>query len=237
MIPRVRMFAGPNGSGKSTLKKLIPPNLVGVYVNADEIEQEIRESGRLNLDPFPFSIVESELQCFFVQSKLLEKAGLDVTNQWHLSGTELVFAPETINSYFAAVLADFIRRKLLKSGVSFTFETVMSSFDKIEFLKEAQNAGFRTYLYFVATSDPEINWARIQNRIEKGGHSVPHDKVFDRYHRSIEFLPQALKFSHRAFIFDNSGHSQEWIAEITNGVKLEMRSHLMPVWLQKALKF
>jgi len=47
--PRLRMFAGPNGSGKSTLKTVLPLKLLGVYLNPDEIEQEIREKGFLDL--------------------------------------------------------------------------------------------------------------------------------------------------------------------------------------------
>jgi len=43
------MFAGPNGSGKSTLKSYLPKALLGVYLNPDEIEQEIRRQGFLDL--------------------------------------------------------------------------------------------------------------------------------------------------------------------------------------------
>ena len=32
------MFAGPNGSGKSTLKSMLRPELIGIYINPDEIE-------------------------------------------------------------------------------------------------------------------------------------------------------------------------------------------------------
>ena len=35
------MFAGPNGSGKSTIKSVIRPELLGVYINPDEIEKDI----------------------------------------------------------------------------------------------------------------------------------------------------------------------------------------------------
>lgn len=42
--PRLRMFAGPNGSGKSTLKKVVtdqlPPEVLGIYVNADAALRE-----------------------------------------------------------------------------------------------------------------------------------------------------------------------------------------------------
>lgn len=36
------MFAGPNGSGKSVLKSYLPKELLGVYLNPDEIEADGR---------------------------------------------------------------------------------------------------------------------------------------------------------------------------------------------------
>lgn len=47
--PRLRMFAGPNGSGKSTIKSVIRPELLGVYINPDEIEKEIARRDSLDL--------------------------------------------------------------------------------------------------------------------------------------------------------------------------------------------
>ena len=44
-VPRLRMFAGPNGSGKSTLKTVLPPKLIGVYLNPDEIERDMNAIG------------------------------------------------------------------------------------------------------------------------------------------------------------------------------------------------
>lgn len=41
------MFAGPHGSGKSRLKQYLPEALLGVYLNADDIEKAIREQGLL----------------------------------------------------------------------------------------------------------------------------------------------------------------------------------------------
>ena len=42
------MFAGPNGSGKSTLKSYLPTALLGVYLNPDEMESEIRRQNFLD---------------------------------------------------------------------------------------------------------------------------------------------------------------------------------------------
>lgn len=51
-MPRLRMFAGPNGSGKSTMKEVIPQELLGVYVNPDEIEKAWRQSGCIDFSMF-----------------------------------------------------------------------------------------------------------------------------------------------------------------------------------------
>ena len=51
-IPRLRMFAGPNGSGKSTFKSIIRPELLGIYINPDEIEKEICDRGFLDLQGY-----------------------------------------------------------------------------------------------------------------------------------------------------------------------------------------
>ena len=47
--PRLRMFAGPNGSGKSTLKTVLRPELLGVYLNPDDMERAMRTEGFLDL--------------------------------------------------------------------------------------------------------------------------------------------------------------------------------------------
>jgi predicted ABC-type ATPase len=49
----------------------------------------------------------------------------------------------------------------------------MLSPDKIFFLKQAQSSGFRAYLYYIATDDPEINIERGAYRVQQGDHSVP----------------------------------------------------------------
>lgn len=144
-------------------------------------------------------------------------------------------APWLSISYWASVLADFIRHKLLGARISFTFETVMSSPDKVAFLRKAQQAGYRTYLYFVATEDPEINVARVSYRVQTGGHPVAEDKIRSRYVRSLELLSQAVMHADRAYIFDNSDSDRLWVAEVTEGVEIEMKSNEMPAWFKTAL--
>jgi predicted ABC-type ATPase len=235
-IPRLRMFAGPNGSGKSTFKTMIRRELLGIYINPDEIEKEIRDYDFLDLDAYSVVTSEREILSFFKQSPLLEKADcLDEACALRFNDDKLSFHDVGVNAYFASVAADFIRQKLIEHSKSFTFETVMSFPDKIEILRKAQARGYRTYLYYVATENPEINISRVRYRVSMGGHSVPEDKIISRYKRSLDLLVQAVQCTHRAYIFDNSTQEQIWLAEITDGRSLEMKTNQMPAWFKKSL--
>jgi predicted ABC-type ATPase len=140
----------------------------------------------------------------------------------------------SIDSYLSSVLTDFLRHKLLALQQSFTFETVMSSPDKVRLLEKAKkDYGYRTYLYYVATEDPAINIARVHNRVKMGGHGVPESKIVNRYYRSLDLLLEAIKHTDRAYLFDNSGKTRLWVAEITRGTDLEIRSDEVPAWFQK----
>lgn len=102
-------------------------------------------------------------------------------------------------------------------------------------LRKAQLRGYRTYLYYVATEDPVINISRVKYRVKMGGHSVPEDKIISRYQRSLDLLIEATQFTNRAYIFDNSTHEHIWLAEITDGHLLEMKTDQVPAWFKKAL--
>lgn len=146
-----------------------------------------------------------------------------------------IFSNVNINSYFASVCADFIRKKLLEKRKSFTFETVMSSYDKIELMKIAKKLGYKNYLYYIATSDPLINISRVKNRVALKGHNVPEDKIVSRYYRSLEYLKDAVKFTDRAYIFDNSSSNKTWICEITDGSNVDIKVDNAPNWVYKYL--
>jgi predicted ABC-type ATPase len=235
-FPRLRMFAGPNGSGKSTIKSVIRSELLGVYINPDEIEKDIRNGDFLDLRAFQVRTTAAEILAFFQNSTLLANAELlDEAELLSFNDDKLSFHNVIVNSYFASVAADFIRHKLLETGTSFTFETVMSSPDKVAFLQKAQRRGYRTYLYYVATEDPIINILRVQRRVSLGGHPVPEDKIIARYGRSLDLLVDAIRHTNRAYIFDNSTHQQIWTAEITDGEFLEMKTNRMPAWFKTAV--
>ena len=234
------MFAGPNGSGKSTLKSYLHSALLGSYLNPDEIEQQIRTHGYLDFAVFGIQPSESAARAFLTNSAFLHDEGLAAeAAKIGFSAGRVDFTKVAVNSYFASVLVDFLRQQLLAARISFTFETVMSHPGKVELLTQAQAAGYRTYLYFVATDDPAINISRVRNRVKLKGHAVPEDKIAPRYYRSLDLLMTAIRHTNRAYIFDNSSDSATgaltWLAEITEGRTLELKTDKIPTWFARAV--
>ena len=232
------MIAGPNGSGKSTLLdevvRAIGTEALGVYVNADEIERHLRTPDGLDLAPF--GVDTAALPEFLRASQWLAAKGYtEHADAATVQDGRLRFSGVDVNSYLAAVTADFLRRSLLSAGHTFTFETVMSSPNKVDFLSLARAEGYRTYLYFVATDDPEINVARVESRVAKGGHPVSRDLIVSRYHRSLGLLPDAARVATRAFVFDNStsGSAPALVAEADGGT-LEFYAERVPEWITSA---
>ncbi|MGF6524818.1 zeta toxin family protein [Variovorax sp. PvP013] len=235
--PRLRVLAGPNGSGKSTIKSELKPQWIGVFVNADEIERDLKVArGFLDLRQLgiggeaaaALKRIKRSLQTFGLEEKLDLPALLSGLT---LDDAMRLWVPAPHDSYLAAALAEAIRQELLAAGRTFTFETVMSHPSKIEFMKEARARGYRVYLYFVATDDPDINIDRVRRRVLQGGHRVDDDKVIERYHKSIALMTPACEVADRAYIFDNSGSRHKLLAEITDYQTIELASSLINPWL------
>src|SRR5690606_23725541 len=174
--PRIRMFAGPNGSGKSTVKEYLLPHHIGAYLNADELEQNLKHSHQLDLMAYHPALKAPELIDFLKQKKRPNAGQLLALLKIEpvlLENGNIQFDVLEIDSYLCARIIDYIRLEFLRLKISFTFETVMSHISKVEFLQEAKRQGFKTYLYYVSTVDPMINIARVKYRVSVGGHSVP----------------------------------------------------------------
>lgn len=234
-VRRLRMFAGPNGSGKSTIKSLLKPELIGIYINPDDIQAAIEATDQIDVRNFGLNTFVMSPRDYLLNSPLIARANLTAACRTVTVRGSVIRVPNDVTkpAYLASVLADLIRRELLHKGLTFTFETVMSSADKIELLTEARSSGYRTYLYYIATEDPEINISRVRNRVRLGGHDVPSDKVVSRYHRSLSLLTEAIRQTDRAYIFDNSGTRLLWVAEITDGRRIELKADSLPAWFRR----
>lgn len=189
----MRLIAGPNGSGKTTLMRTLVKNKipVGQYINPDDIARHI-------------DLVEQ-----------LEKTRKEFVS----SGQVTTDVDSDFSNYFAASAAQAVaiglRKDWLSYKLSLTYESVMSHTSHLDFVEEAKAAGFEPYLYYICTSDPDINKARVQQRVESGGHNVPEEKIVTRYKNSLDLLLLMAKKCKRSYFFDNSSNEQVHFAEVT----------------------
>jgi len=237
-IKRLRIFAGPNGSGKTTIVKKFPKKIpLGIFVNADELEKRLNDIGYINLKQYGINAKTAEIRGFIKLSGLsYKKLGSKTTPaRFSIYNNQLKVNIKKISSYIAADIAEFIRRKLMANGKSFSFETVLSHESKLQLLNDAKQLGYRIYLYYVATESPEININRVKIRVAKKGHAVDEARIKERYYRSLDLLLDTVKISNRAYLFDNSGKYYELVAEIADGKKVEMLTSdkNIPQWFLK----
>lgn len=104
----------------------------------------------------------------------------------------------------AADWASARREELLAGHGGIAFETVFSANDKVEFVERARAAGYFVRVFFIGTSDPRINAARVAGRVIHGGHTVPIEKIISRHTRSLANLSAAIQLADRVYLYDNS---------------------------------
>ena len=104
----------------------------------------------------------------------------------------------------SAALAQQMREDLLAKRRNFIFETVLASEEKVDFLRRCYETGYFIHLFFIATQSPAINAFRVAQRVMKGGHDVPINKIISRYTKSIRNLAAIISWVDRAYIYDNS---------------------------------
>ncbi len=133
----------------------------------------------------------------------------------------------------AAQLAQQQREECVRDQRSLAFETVFSGADKIRFLRQANAAGYFTRLFFVATSDPAINAARVARRVMQGGHDVPITKIVSRYFKSIANCALIAPEVHRLYLYDNSvdGVEPKLILRAADG-KIVKGYAEAPAWIE-----
>ena len=108
-------------------------------------------------------------------------------------------------SQMAREWADQRRAACLAAGDAFVSETVFSHPSKLELLAAAQAAGFAVVLLVVCVDEPRQLLARVQQRAQEGGHSVPPERILARYPRTLANLAKALQRADLALLYDTSG--------------------------------
>ncbi len=166
----------------------------------------------------------------------LSKYGIQFVNA-DLIAKEIDAENPEVLSYQAAALAAQIREDLIHQGVSFCFETVFSHESKIDFIARTKAHGYKIILVFIHSNNPNLNEARVQQRVSEGGHSVPLEKIYSRIPRTMKHIETALSLVDEARLLDNSSKEDAFrqIAVLKAGEWKELVSP-MPEWAKRLLQ-
>ena len=101
-------------------------------------------------------------------------------------------------------LAEDRRQQLFAEHKSILTETTFSYPSKINLILQAKALNYEILLYHINVQSAELSVARVEHRVQDGGHSVPEDKIRNRYLRNQALIRQAVDLANRAYIFDNT---------------------------------
>ena len=123
----------------------------------------------------------------------------------------------------------------LSNGDNFIVESTLSGLMFKKVLNKAREASYDISILFIFLGSPEACVARIQERVRKGGHSIPDIDVRRRFPRSIiNFWNTYRTFSHRWHLFYNGGVQFHEVA-LGEGDIIEIRDEdLFEVFLNLA---
>lgn len=154
----------------------------------------------LHLIAGPNGAGKSTLYRYLIQPRYPQ---LDFINADLYERDHLGHLPDALQrSEAARTWADAERNAHLASGRSFVSETVFSHPSKLQLLQVAKTQGFEVALYIVCLDEPRRLLARVRERVQEGGHSVPSNKILERYPRTLQNLAQAVWMVELAMLFD-----------------------------------
>ena len=124
-------------------------------------------------------------------------------------------APQDATAVAIAAGRRMVRRihELAIERASFAFETTLASRSFAPWIRDLLKGGYEFNLVFLWLPTPEVAIRRVQERVQRGGQSVPEATVRRRYHAGIRNffrLYQPLASSWQ--MIDNSREEPQLIA-------------------------
>ena len=110
---------------------------------------------------------------------------------------------ELEHAYQASRAAADQRRRMLARGESFITETVFSHHSKVALVTQAVSLGYLVNLHVILVP-ADLAVQRVAERVRRGGHEVPVDKIRERYARLLKLVVDARALADRSVFYDNS---------------------------------
>ena len=132
-----------------------------------------------------------------------------------------------------------VRAALIREKESFVFETVFSdpAGEKLAFLSDAADQGYTVVLCFIGLEHVELSEARVAQRVLRGGHDVPTEKLVARFPSTLHNLSRATRELPYILVYDNSERARPFraVAELQQGALVTVNTPV-PAWARGLFK-
>ena len=123
----------------------------------------------------------------------------------------------------------------IDKGVSFTQETTLSGRKTEATARQVKDLGYCIRLFYIGLDSAEESLSRIENRVKRGGHDIPHDDVIRRFAGRWEAVAKVLPYCDEADFYDND-NGFVLVAEYRNG-ELRTIGTRRPAWLAELQEY
>ncbi len=82
---------------------------------------------------------------------------------------------------------------LVRSGADFLFETTLATLTYAQKIPVWRRSGYATSLIYLRLPSVEASIARVNRRIEAGGHGIPEEIIRRRFYKSAAYLEDIYK--------------------------------------------
>ncbi len=117
----------------------------------------------------------------------------------------------------------------INKGICFTQETTLSGHKTLKTIKAAIDNGYFIRLFYVGLNSLDESLKRIENRVAKGGHDIPAERVEKRFNSRYDDVVLILPYCNEAVFYDNENGFRV-VAEYLNG-ELIVLGDDAPKWL------
>lgn len=133
----------------------------------------------------------------------------------------------------------------IAENLAFNFETTLGGNTIPDLLLKASTGGTPVRVFFVGLDSPEKHIARVRQRVARGGHDIPVEKIRERWEKSLVNLIRLMPYLAGLRVFDNSYEADPAKGEapqpllllsMRNGVVVEMAEPKnVPTWAKPIL--
>jgi len=102
-------------------------------------------------------------------------------------------------------------RTLLERAIDrhldFAFETTLGGQTMAELLERAAGEGVAVHVWFAGLENVDLHVERVRQRVARGGHDIPHEKIVERYDAGRKNLVRLLPSLASLRVYDNSAEA------------------------------